>query len=120
MKKALAIALFISGSLAFAQQPTNSIGNFKKSIDDLVSPNSPKLGLNMNSFKLEDFIQNTKTFPELPRESYNKSLKPAGNVPIFIPNGKFFLEIYGEDEDIDYKLRIFDIEKSKYRFRSMG
>jgi len=30
-------------------------------------------------------------------------------MPFFFPKGKFFLELYEVDDDMDYKLRIFDL-----------
>ena len=66
----------------------------------------------MKPFKLEDFIQNTDALAEFLKKSYNQSIKPTGNMPIFSPAGKFYLEIFDVDKNSDYKLRVFDLEKS--------
>lgn len=120
MRKSIAILFLVFTTFSFAQQSPNSIFNYRNSSDDLISLNSSKLSLNMDSFKLEDLKQNTNSLSELPRESYNQRVKPTDNMPIFAPKGKFYLKIYGVDEDIDYKLKIFIFEESKYYSRSVG
>lgn len=120
MKKSLLVLFYFSVSALFAQQSPNSGLNYKKSTDDLLLPNSPKLSLNMDFFKLEGFKQNTNSLSELLRESYNQRVKPTDHMPIFVPEGKFFLEIYDVDEDLDYKLRIFEFKKLKYFLKSVG
>jgi len=119
MKMVLIVAMLISCSLACAQQSPKPFGNtiFNYS---LTSPNKVKQSLNMDFFKQEGFKQNTDVLGEFLRESNSQRTKPIDNMPILVPNGKFFLEIYGVDENIDHKLRIFDLEKSKYFLRSMG
>ncbi len=120
MKKTIAILLLVSGTLAFAQQSPSSVPSKDIFNYHLESPNKPKYSLKMTPFKLEDFIQNTNTLSEFLRKSNSEREKPANNMPIFVPGGKFFLEIYKVDDDIDHKLKIFDLEKSKYNSRKLG
>ena len=74
----------------------------------------------MNSFKLPDFKQNTNPFYKLTRKVNKQNEQPSDGMPIFVPEGMFFLEIHEVNEDIDYKLRIFDMEKSDHFEGSTG
>lgn len=112
MKHAITIIFLVFTSVSLAQQSPISTLNYKKSTDDVLFPQSPKLLLNLDSFKLEDTSQNTHSLSEFLRESYQQRVKLASNMPIFEPKGKFYLEIFSIDDDIDYKLKIFDLEKS--------
>lgn len=104
MKKTIFIWLLVSGSYTFAQQ----------------SPNESKLSLNMAPFELEDFKSITNPLTKFQRKPNKQILKPSDNMPIFELQGKFFLEIYKVDEDIDHKLKIFEFEQSKYNSRNLG
>ncbi|MFS4492078.1 hypothetical protein [Maribacter sp. 2308TA10-17] len=104
MKKTIFILLLVSGSLTFAQQ----------------SPNESKLSLNMHPFELEDFKSITNPLSEFQIKPNKGFLKPSDNMPIFEPKGKFFLEIYKVEENIDHKIKIFEFEQSKYNSRNLG
>lgn len=120
MKKAFVIVCCVSSAFAFAQQtPSPSLHN-KTFNYTLTTPLSEKQSLNMESFMRNDFEQNTDILSELLRKSNTKRFKPRSTMPIFSPEGEFHLEIYEVEEDIDHKLKIFDLEKSKYFFRSLG
>jgi len=120
MKNSIAILFLFFTVFSFAQQSPNSILNNKNSADDLLRTSHSKLSLNMDSFKLRNLKQSTNSISELLRDSNNQRVKSLDNMPIFEPKGKFFLEIYDVEEDIDHKLRIFEFEQSKYNLRSMG
>ncbi|MFK7812282.1 MAG: hypothetical protein AB8B59_07290 [Maribacter sp.] len=82
MKNSIAIILLVFTTFSSAQQPLNSIFNY--------APNSSKLSLNMDSFKLEDLKENTNALSEQLKKSYNQRVKPTHNMPIFVPKGKFY------------------------------
>jgi len=120
MKKTFVIICFVSNVFCFAQQtpsPTinNTIFNYS-----LTTPHSGKQSLNMKSFIRNDFMENTSIISELLLKSNSKRIQPNTTMPIFSPEGEFHLEIYEVEEDIDHKLKIFDLEKSKYFLRSFG
>ncbi|TMM53615.1 hypothetical protein FEE95_17075 [Maribacter algarum] len=119
MKKAFTIVLLISSAIAFAQQSpkTFSGGVFNYNSN---TPGITKPSLNMTPFKLEDFMGKTNSLTERLRKSNRQREKPVDNMPIFAPEGKFFLKIYKVDEDIDHKLKIFEFEQSKYNSRNLG
>jgi len=119
MKKAFAIVCFVSSAFVFAQQTTGPSLNNRIFNNNSTKP-SQKLSLNMKPFMLEDFIQNTGILSEVIRKSNARRLKPSTAMPIFSPEGEFHLEIYEVKEDIDHKLKIFDLEKSKYHSRNLG
>lgn len=110
MHKAFAILLLVSGSLAFAQQFPNPSSNSPIFNYSLVPPTAWKQGLNMDFFKLEDFKENTWSLSQSLRAAYGQRIKQPSNMPIFVPEGKFFIELFKPDENIDYKLRIFEME----------
>lgn len=111
MKKAFVIVCFVSSTLAFAQQtPSPSLNNTILS-NSLATP-LQKQSLNMESFISGDFKQNMSILSEVLRKSNTKRLKPSTTMPVFEPEGKYFLEIYKVNNTIDYKLKIFDYEKS--------
>lgn len=116
MRKSLSIFFLVFTTFSFAQQSPNSIFNYNKSTDNLLLQNSSKLSLNVDSFKLKGSIQKHNSLSELP----NQIIKPIHNIPIFAPGGNFFFRTYDVDKDIDHKLRIFEVEKSKYFLRSVG
>jgi hypothetical protein len=119
MKTSFVLLFLFSVSILFAQQTPNSWLK-KKSSTDLLLPNTTKYSLNLTPFKLEDFQKVKNPISELLQKSDNRRLKPIDNMPIFEPQGKFFLEIYEVEQDIDHKLRIFQFEQSKYYLRSVG
>jgi hypothetical protein len=41
-------------------------------------------------------------------------------MPIFVPEGKFFLKIYEVEPDIDENINIFPLEKSNYFWKTVG
>jgi len=120
MKNITVIFFLLFTTCSFAQQPTNSTLNYKNSSDGVMGLNNIKLGLNMERFKLEDFKQIAPSLSEIKRKIRNQRPTSLHKMPIFVPDGNLFLEIYDINENIDYKLRIFDLEKSKYFLRSMG
>jgi len=120
MKTPLVLLFLFSASILFAQQTPYPWLNKKKPSSDLLLPNSTKYSLNLEPFKLEDFQKVKNPISELLEKSNNRRSKPIDNMPIFESQGKFFLEIYEVEKNIDHKLRIFQFEKSKYYLRSVG
>jgi len=120
MKKSFVVLFLFFTSFSFAQQLSKSGLNTKKSTDDLLLPNGQKLPLNMDFFKLKESKPNINALSELRRKLSKQKAKANHNMPIFVPEGKFFLEIYDVEEDVDYKLRIFELQKSNYSLRSAG
>ena len=111
MNKITFFLLLGAVSFSFAQQANNKIIQQKKS----------KHSLNMEIFILEDFItQNTNSLTEFLRESNSQGMKPLNNMPIFVPEGKFFLKIYEVEPDIDENINIFPLEKSNYFWKTVG
>lgn len=110
MHKAFALLLLLSGSLALAQQwqsPSSNAPIFNYSLEPATSS---KQALNMDFLKLENFKKNTWPFSHSQRQAYRNRKKQTGNMPIFVPKGQFFIALFKPDENIDYKLRIFDLE----------
>jgi len=120
MKKYFVLVLLVFASLSFAQQSPYSGLNYKKSTDDILQSNSLKLPLNMDFFKLKDAKPNNHALSQLLKQSSIRKTKPKHNMPIFVPEGAYFLQIYDVDKEVDYKLRIFELRKSNYSERSAG
>lgn len=120
MKKFLFLVSLFFTAFSFAQQSLNSFVNKKKSTSNFLLPYKSKYSLNLDFFKLEKVQKSFNSLSELFRESNSQRSRPIDNMPIFEPKGKFYLEISPVDENIDYKLKIFSLEKSKYYSREVG
>ena len=91
-----------------------------KSSQDLLLSNTSKYSLNLDFFELDSSEQKAKALSQILHEEHMQRSKPIDSMPIFEPRGKFFLKIYDVDTGIDHKMKIFDVEKSKYFWRSVG
>lgn len=110
MKKITFISLLCTASLSFAQQSDNQIIKQKKS----------QLSLNMDFFKMDIKDQKRNSLSQIRNEVDTQRLKSIDNIPIFAPQGEFFLEIYEVEPHIDEKINIFPLEKSKHFWKTVG
>lgn len=113
MKKTLLVLFLLSAFVLFAQKTPNNFFNKNKPSQGFLLPNKSTFSLNLDFLKLEESKKKITSLPELLFRSNQESSAPNHNMTIFEPKGKFLLEIYEVDQNIDHKLKIFEIRKSK-------